>query len=223
MRSCLALAVLATSWTAAATAATSDVNTYPLRHCIVSGETLGSDAVSRHADGREIRFCDESCAGEFDANAAPVLQKLDRAIIESQLDVYPLETCVVSGKTLGGEMGEPVDHLVGNRLVRLCCEMCMKDLEADPDRFVQALDDAATAAQVGAYPARTCPISGAELGSMGDPFDFVYAGTLVRFCCGGCVGAFNEDPTTAMSKVYGEVDATSEPEHDHSDHDHSNH
>jgi YHS domain-containing protein len=222
MRVFLFLAALGATTATASVAATSDVASYPLATCIVSGEVLDTDFVTREFDHREIRFCGEQCASNFKANPEPIIETLDQAIIEAQRLIYPVETCVVSGEPLGGEMGEPVDHLVGNRLVRLCCETCTEKLEADPASFIAALDEAAATAQTESYPATTCPISGGELGSMGDPFDYVFAGTLVRFCCGGCVDAFNADPATALTKVYGGAEApdTGHDQHDHSDHDH---
>ena len=44
----------------------------------------------------------------------------DQAVIEKQSKDYPLEVCAVSGQKLGS-MGKPVDMIIGNRLVKLCC------------------------------------------------------------------------------------------------------
>lgn len=226
---------------------------YPLSTCIISGEPLGAmgDPVIKQYEGREVRFCCESCVPKFEKDVAGNLAELDAAIIQDQKAAYPVLTCVVSGESLaGGEMGDPVDLVVDNRLVRLCCNTCVKDVKADPAKYLAKLDGAVAAQQLADYPATVCPISGEELGGMGDPFDYVYAGRLVRFCCGGCIDKFNADPITAMRKVYGNAyptsasSATSEPKapkatpgatpsaapagsgenaSGHSDHDHSGH
>ncbi len=50
------------------------------------------------------------------------------------------------------------------------------------------------AAEVEAYPIDFCVVSGQKLGSMGTPVDYMHEGRLVRFCCGGCIAAFQADP-----------------------------
>ena len=60
---------------------------------------------------------------------------------------YPLDTCVVSGEKLG-EMGAPVDYIYKedgqpDRLVRLCCKMCIPKFKKDPAKYLKQIDDAA--------------------------------------------------------------------------------
>lgn len=198
---------------------------YPLDRCIVSGERLGDhgDVVIKEYDGREVRFCCKMCVRDFEADAATYLKKLDQAVIDAQGAVYPIETCVVSGRALG-DMGEAFDYIAGNRLVKFCCDSCVGEFEADPAKYLASLDQAVVNAQLADYPADACPISGQKLGSMGEPFDYVSAGRLVRFCCGGCVSQFEADPQTALRKVYGatlsEASGGVDGEHGaHGDHD----
>ncbi|HMB70425.1 MAG TPA: hypothetical protein VKU85_14000 [bacterium] len=61
--------------------------------------------------------------------------------------------------------------------------------------------EAVIAAQLPTYPLETCVVSGEPLDAMGKPVDFVHEGRLVRFCCGGCVDAFNEDPAAHFAKI----------------------
>jgi hypothetical protein len=61
---------------------------------------------------------------------------------------YPLDTCVVSGEKLGGEMGAPVDYVYKeagkpDRLVRFCCKMCIPKFKKDPAKYIKLLDEAA--------------------------------------------------------------------------------
>jgi YHS domain-containing protein len=177
---------------------------YPLDVCIVSGEVLGEEGepVVKDYDGRELRFCCKGCVKDFEKAQAKYLAKLDEAIVAQQLPLYPLDTCVVTGKRLG-EAGEPVNYVHGNRLIRFCSAKCPQEFEKNPSAYVAKLDAAVVSSQLADYPAATCPISGEKLGSMGEPYDYVFAGKLVRFCCGGCVRTFNENPSAALAKVYG--------------------
>ncbi len=63
-------------------------------------------------------------------------------------------------------------------------------------------DAAIIAEQLPTYPMTTCPVSGDKLGGeMGEPFDYVYKGRLVRFCCKGCVKEFSQDPAKYLAKI----------------------
>ncbi len=95
---------------------------YPLPTCAVSGEALDAhgDPVIEEVDGREFRFCTETCARKFSAGPEPYVAEIDQAIIDRQLAIYPLPTCIVSGKSLEGASEHAVNHLAGHRLVRFC-------------------------------------------------------------------------------------------------------
>ncbi|MBM4107978.1 MAG: hypothetical protein FJ255_04085 [Phycisphaerae bacterium] len=51
------------------------------------------------------------------------------------------------------------------------------------------------------YPFNTCPISGMELGSMGEPPAKVYEGREVRFCCASCFPGFERDVAASLAKL----------------------
>ncbi len=74
--------------------------------------------------------------------------KTDAAWLAKAKAEYPTDVCVVSGDKLGGDMGLPQDYIYreeGNpdRLVRLCCKDCLKDLKDDPAKVLGKNDDAA--------------------------------------------------------------------------------
>ena len=48
---------------------------------------------------------------------------------------------------------------------------------------------------------KTCPVSGEELGKMGEPVNYLYGTTLVRLCCKDCVGGLKKDPDAALKKL----------------------
>jgi YHS domain-containing protein len=176
---------------------------YPLDYCIVTGEKLGSmgDVVFYQHEGREIRFCCAACIETFEAKAADYIAKIDAAIIEQQLPYYPLDTCPVTGEALDS-MGGPVDIVVNNRLVRLCCAGCEKAVRKDPAKVIAELDEAAIKAQSANYPAELCPVMDIPDGGAEDSVQVTFAGRLLRFCCEHCVEAFLDDPQGYMAKVY---------------------
>jgi len=115
---------------------------YPLQTCPISGEKLGGmgkpvDLVYRN---RLVRLCCNGCKSKFLKDSGKFVAKLDAAVVAAQGPKYPLKTCVVSGEELGGDMGDPIDYVVGNRLVRLCCKGCKKKVTKDPVTYLAKLD-----------------------------------------------------------------------------------
>ena len=51
------------------------------------------------------------------------------------------------------------------------------------------------------YPLTTCVVSGEELGGMGEPVEYDYQGTLVKFCCKSCIPKFEADPEKYVAKL----------------------
>lgn len=116
---------------------------YPLTTCIMMPEESleGEDAtvVDYVYNNRLIRFCCKRCVRNFRKDPEQHILALDKAVIEKQKADYPATVCVVGGGELGS-MGEPVDIVVNNRLVRLCCKGCEKDLMAHPAKYLSRLD-----------------------------------------------------------------------------------
>lgn len=152
-------------------------------------------------DGRELRFANEENLAVFNSDPKPYLSKVDRQLIKQQKSAYPLATCVVSGEKLGGDMGEPIDYVYGNRLVRFCCKMCRARFNHGPDAYLARIDKAVIESQKAEYPMNTCVVSGEELGDMGEPVDFVIGTRLVRFCCPMCIKQFEANPAHYLSKL----------------------
>jgi hypothetical protein len=70
----------------------------------------------------------------------------DAAWLAQARKEYPLKTCVISKENLG-TMGEPTDLIYRaegspDRLVRFCCESCIKDFKKDPAAALKRIDDA---------------------------------------------------------------------------------
>ena len=49
---------------------------YPLKTCIVTGESLGKSPVTRVVNGQAVKFCCSDCIKDFDANPQKYLTKL---------------------------------------------------------------------------------------------------------------------------------------------------
>ena len=78
----------------------------------------------------------------------------------------------------------------------------------------------ATQAQTleGDYPLDVCVVSGAKLGSMGDPIVFNHEGREVRFCCGNCIDDFKAEPAKFLAKL--DAGKSDKPADEHAGHDH---
>jgi hypothetical protein len=61
---------------------------------------------------------------------------------------YPLDTCIVSGDKLGGDMGPPIvfiyqDAAKGiNQEIKFCCPMCKPKFLKDPDTYMKIIQAA---------------------------------------------------------------------------------
>ena len=173
---------------------------YMLKADPVSGEEFGESPVIVNVHGREIRFANEQTQAKFNENPKIYMHTIDQMMIEQQLPLYPLDTCVISGDKLGGDMGEPVEFVYGNQLVRFCCKGCKKEFLKDPAKHLAKIDAAVIAKQH--YPLTTCVVSGEELGGdMGEPIEYVAGNRLVRLCCKGCKKQFNKAPLAFLDKI----------------------
>jgi hypothetical protein len=167
---------------------------YPLDTCPISGEKLGKDAVDTVKDGHLVRTCCPKCVAKIDA---ATIKKVDDAVVAAQLKSYPMENCLCGAK-LGKET---VNHVVGTRLVRCCTPACAGMLDKDTKAGMAKLDKAYIDAQLKTYKLKTCPVSGEELGKMGEPVNYLYGTTLVRFCCPKCIAELQKDPAAILKKV----------------------
>jgi YHS domain-containing protein len=175
---------------------------YPLVKCPISDEPLDAmgEPLSITHEGRLVRLCCKGCLKGFKKDPAAAIAKIDQAVVAAQKASYPLETCAVSGEKLA-EMGEPVDHVVGTRLVRLCCKDCIPGVQKDAGKVLAKVDEALIAAQLPTYSATECPVSGKKL--EGEGANIVYGTRLVRLCCKECPAAFKKEPEKYLAKLDG--------------------
>lgn len=174
---------------------------YPFDTCPVSGKKLGEmgDPVIKEYDGREVRYCCNSCPKRFEKDLGASLAKLDETIAADQRPLYPLKTSLVTGKDLPEK---PFDFVYRNRLIRLGADSEKAEFLKGPGEQIEALNTAVIAAQGPTYPLKTCPVSGDDFGGdMGDPEDIVVAGRLIRLCCGHCKKDVEENPAKFITKI----------------------
>lgn len=173
-------------------------NLYTLDTCPHCGHAITADSPSLVLDGRQLRFCSAGCVSKVEANPAKYLAKVDDMILAAQTKTYPLTTCIISGKALGDD---PISRVFGNRLVQFCCENCPTSFGKDLANNTAKLDAAIVEAQLPSYSLKTCPVSGEELGTMGDPINLVAANRLIRFCCTGCIKTFKKEPAKFLAAL----------------------
>jgi YHS domain-containing protein len=189
----------------------------------VTGEALGASPVIVQHEDREFRFASQANADTFQEQPNDYITAVDRHVVQSQLPHYPLDTCVVAGGKLGS-MGEPVNDVYRNRLVRYCCAGCRGQFRAEPAKYLAVIDQAVIEQQQADYPLTTCVVSGEGLADHGEPIDRVYGTQLVRMCCQGCVSDFERDPARYLALLQrGEAAGTAHGGHDHSSHGHGGH
>lgn len=106
---------------------------YPTNTCVISGEPLDfhGGAVNFIYGNRLFRTCCNDCKREFLDEPAKHVPELDEAIIKKQKRSYPLTNCVIGKGPLDG-MGGPNFLIVGNRLVKLCCDGCEAKVLKNP-------------------------------------------------------------------------------------------
>lgn len=175
---------------------------YPLGTCAVSGKDAWAkgEAIVIIHEGREFKTCCENCKGKFEADPAAYVKGVDAQIIAQQVKHYPLTTCIVGGSDLN-KNGEPIQLVVNNRLVQLCCAGCKDKLEADPAAFLAKLDEAVIAQQSKGYALKECPVSGETLGEK--TTDLIIGNRLVKLCCAGCKKKVEANP----AKVFAMLDS----------------
>lgn len=130
---------------------------------------------------------------------AAVLVGLQASAAEVVRDTstYPLGVCPVSGQALG----EPHIKTIEGDEVRFCCPGCESAYTGKLEAYTKKVDGMIVEAQKPGYPLDTCVVSGEELGSMGEPVEYVHEYRLVRLCCGGCKSGFEKDPGKYLDKL----------------------
>jgi len=107
-------------------------------------------------------------------------------------------------KALLGSMGAPVSVEVGERKVWLCCSACEPKIKAEPAEFLANLPPPESANESAALTPEeqgVCPVTGAKLGSMGEPIAVEVEGRKVWVCCAGCPEKLQAEPAKYLARL----------------------
>lgn len=132
--------------------------------------------------------------------AIAVLDESDRAGIARQ------KVCPITGEPLG-KMGDPVKLLIDGQPLYVCCQGCVAKVKNNPAAFLSKAMPQITLAtlgegdRAGVARQRVCPVTGAALGSMGDPIKVLVGGQPLYLCCKGCLGKVQSDPDVYLRKA----------------------
>jgi len=112
-------------------------------------------------------------------------------------------TCVISSKALDDSAfvhTHTDEDTKETSKVKLCCQDCVAKFNEDPDLYL-----AKYANLLDGYKTEICIVSDEPLGSMGKPIMYKHSvdgkEVTVKFCCGGCVDEFKEDPAKFLAKL----------------------
>ncbi|MGE3173605.1 MAG: hypothetical protein AB7O97_13355 [Planctomycetota bacterium] len=166
--------------------------------CIVTGKPLGDGAVTFTVKDRTWSTCCEKCKIRVEGNPLGYIEKLEQELRTAGAADYPLDTCPISGETLGS-MGAPVELVLDGTLVRLCCDKCAARAKAKTADVVRAVRTAALRRQLADYPLGTCAVSGEPLGE--DTVTAMVGTTVVRLCSERCVETLQQRPAAALQQV----------------------
>lgn len=128
---------------------------YPLKTSVVTGIDLPAKPYEFVFGNRLIRVGAESEKVEFLMNSVHFMAALDKAVVAQQSPGYPITKCPVSNEDFGGEMGKPVNDVVGGRLVMLCCKECKEDVEKNPAKYIAMVDAARAKGGTDSKPPKT--------------------------------------------------------------------
>ncbi|MBK6765033.1 MAG: hypothetical protein IPG71_01625 [bacterium] len=111
---------------------------------------------------------------------------------------YPVLSCLSCGDGLGENT---VTLIHGQRELKFCCIECVSPYTKAPGTYISNLEAEIAAAQRNVYPLKTCVVSEHELGSMGEPVEYISGNTLFKFCCAACIEKFEQDKEQMLKKL----------------------
>ncbi len=132
----------ATAWDRADRAMIADqAPHYPLGTSIVSGRPLGEEPLDFIIGNRHFRVTNAAERADVARDPARYLRAPDRAAIRAQAPGYAMpDKCPVQGDILASDT--PIDLVVANRMVRVCCGRCARVVRLRPSQYLGMVDHA---------------------------------------------------------------------------------
>jgi hypothetical protein len=114
--------------------------------------------------------------------------------------------CPVTDAELG-TMGEPIAVDVEGGKLWTCCDACPPKVKASPALFTAKLASYRSRLEVDsdvprtAEQQKTCPVTSAKLGSMGEPVPVELDGRMVWTCCNACPPKLEANPEKYLARI----------------------
>jgi hypothetical protein len=168
--------------------------------CPKSGGDAGAMGKStrRIINGVDVTFCCPPCIKPYKDDYAAYRDKIATKIIAQQKPYYPTELCIVTGKKLGDDA---VDHVHGNRLIRLADAEAIAAFNKDTATHEERLDFIIADAERDDYPLNTCVVAGTTFVEEKKPTEVIVGNRLVKVCCGGCTSKIRQEPYVIVKKI----------------------
>ena len=108
----------------------------PQTTCPVMGGKINKNIFADY-DGKRVYFCCAGCPKKFEEDPEAFIKKLEAQGVTVEKLVVPQTTCPV----MGGKINKAIfaDH-AGKRIY-FCCAGCTKKFEADPEAYIEKLED----------------------------------------------------------------------------------
>ncbi len=124
---------------------------YPLGTSLVTGGPLGPHAVEFIWGNRLFRAADAAEREQILADPARYIRILNQAVIKAQAPTYGMpDKCPVQGDILPSDT--PIDMVVANRMVRVCCGRCARVVKARPYQYLGMVEYANRHRAEGGHP-----------------------------------------------------------------------
>ncbi len=112
---------------------------YPTSRSLIDGRSLGDQPVDFILGNRLFRAADERDKSSILADPAAAVRALDRAVVEAQRPIYGMpDKCPVQGDILENEAR--IDVVVANRMIRVCCERCVRVVKSRPYQYLAMVE-----------------------------------------------------------------------------------
>lgn len=168
----------------------------PQTTCPVMGGKINQELFADY-EGKRVYFCCPGCPGKFNQDPEKYLEKLEAQGQTPEELTVPQTACPL----LGGKIFKKLFADYEGKRVYFCCPGCVGKFKADPEKYIEQMEDQGITLDKTPKPQTTCPLMGGEINKK---LFADYQGKRVYFCCPGCIEKFNADPEKYIEKLEAE-------------------